>query len=242
MYSGGGLRRVETRAGVFDASTETVSPSYFDIVGARAAAGRFFTDSDDAVVVISETFRRRIFGDGPSVGETIKMDTVPATVIGVATNGFDGLRFDHSTDIIVPFALPRAEVLARWPSIQWATLPAALPESERQALFRQRVDVAPLASGFSGLRERYGARLGMLLGMMGILLAVACARIVHSPWGDCSCKIAQDERSELPVRSSHRVIVDCAQRTRDESATVHDAACPVTHSQAHRRRALTPVW
>src|SRR5215468_745562 len=32
MYSGGGLRRVETRAGVFEASTETVSPAYFDIV------------------------------------------------------------------------------------------------------------------------------------------------------------------------------------------------------------------
>src|SRR5712691_544380 len=48
MYSGGGIRRVETRAGVFDASTESVSPNYFDIVGARLSAGRFFTDSDDA--------------------------------------------------------------------------------------------------------------------------------------------------------------------------------------------------
>src|ERR1700716_700305 len=54
MYSGGGLRRVETRAGVFEASTESVSPNYFDFVGARLSAGRFFSDSDDAVVVISE--------------------------------------------------------------------------------------------------------------------------------------------------------------------------------------------
>src|SRR5687767_14030851 len=36
MYSGGGLLRVETHSGVLeDASTEAVSPSYFDIVGAR---------------------------------------------------------------------------------------------------------------------------------------------------------------------------------------------------------------
>ena len=63
MYSGGGLLRVETRSGVFDAWTEAVSPNYFDIVGARLSAGRFFTDSDDAVVVISEGFRRRIFGE-----------------------------------------------------------------------------------------------------------------------------------------------------------------------------------
>src|SRR5215212_4101481 len=62
MYSGGGLARVETRSGVFDAVTETVSPTYFDMVGARASAGRFFVESDDAVAVISESFRRHIFG------------------------------------------------------------------------------------------------------------------------------------------------------------------------------------
>ena len=56
MYSGGGLLRVEARSGVFDASTETVSPGYFDLVGARASAGRFFSESDEAVVVFSEEF------------------------------------------------------------------------------------------------------------------------------------------------------------------------------------------
>src|SRR5439155_21062636 len=61
MYSGGGLRRVETRSGVFEADTEAVSPDYFDIVGARPSAGRFFSDSDDAVAVVSESFRRRLF-------------------------------------------------------------------------------------------------------------------------------------------------------------------------------------
>ena len=47
----------------------------------------------------------------------------------------------------------RAELLARWPSIQSATLPAALPEADREALLRQRLNVAPLASGYSGLRS-----------------------------------------------------------------------------------------
>ena len=108
MYSGGGLLRVEARSGVFDAATETVSPSYFDLVGARASAGRFFSESDDAVVVISEGFRRRVFGNGPGIGEAIKVDGVPATVIGVAADGFDGLQFDGTSDIIVPFALMRS--------------------------------------------------------------------------------------------------------------------------------------
>src|SRR6185369_11900347 len=126
--------------------------------------------------------------------------------IGIAADGVDGLQLDEATDIIVPFALmrqatgdpsrpvrsrnlvgrlsrgvsidaARAELLARWPSIQSATLPATLPEPEREALLRQRLDVAPLASGFSGLRARYGTTLVVLLGLMGMLLAVACANL-----------------------------------------------------------------
>jgi predicted permease len=207
MYSGGGLLRVERHSGVFvDASIEAVSPSYFDIVGARLSAGRFFNESDDAVVVISEGFRGRLFGNNPGIGEAIKVNAVPATVIGVVADGSDGLQIHGTTDIIVPFALVRAatgdasrpfrsrhvvgrlargvsisaahaELLARWPSVQAATLPEALPETERQALLRQRLTVAPLASGFSALRDRYGTTLWVLLALMGILLAVACANL-----------------------------------------------------------------
>jgi putative ABC transport system permease protein len=206
MYSGGGLVRVETRAGVFDASTEAVSPNYFDIVGARASAGRFFTESDDAVVVFSEELRRRIFANDPGIGEEIKVNGVPATVVGVAADGFNGLQLDSATDIVLPLTLmrsatgepsrpirsanvvgrlargvsidaARAELLARWPSIQSATVPATLPESERAALLRQRLDVAPLASGFSGLRTSYSTTLRMLLGLMAMLVVVACANL-----------------------------------------------------------------
>ena len=207
MYSGGGILRVEARSGVFeDAVTEAVSPSYFDLVGARPSAGRFFTESDDAVVVISEGYRRRVFGNGPGIGETIKVNGVPATVIGVAADGVDGLQFDGPFDIIVPFAVmqpaagdpskpfrskdivgrlargvsidaARAELLARWPSIQSATLPTVLPEADREALLRQRLNVAPLASGYSGLRTRYGNTLWVLLALMAILLAVASVNL-----------------------------------------------------------------
>src|SRR5215467_7141126 len=108
MYAGGSSLRFETRSGVFDASTEAVSPSYFELVGARPSAGRFFAESDDAVVVISEGFRRHLFGDGLGVGETVKVNGVPAAVIGVAADGFAGLQSDGTTDIIVPFAVMRS--------------------------------------------------------------------------------------------------------------------------------------
>ena len=211
LYAGGGIARVEVtgaRSGVFEnAAAEVVSPDYFDMVGARVSAGRFFNESDDAVVVISDAYRRRIFGNASGVGEVIKLDAAPATVIGIAADGFGGLQSDGSFDIIVPFAVmraasrgdpstpfrskqvvgrlargvsidaARAELLARWPSVQAATLPGALPETEREALLRQRLTVAPLPSGFSLLRDRYGTTLCVLLALMGILLAVACANL-----------------------------------------------------------------
>src|SRR5262249_7808154 len=92
MYAGGGIRPVETRSGTVDAATEAVSPSYFDLVSVRPSAGRFFSESDDDGIVISEGFRRQIFGDGPGVGEAVKVNGVPATVIGVAPDGFEGLQ------------------------------------------------------------------------------------------------------------------------------------------------------
>ena len=54
----------------------------------------------------------------------------------------------------------RAELLARWPSCRRRRCRRTLPEPERQALLRQRLDVAPLASGFSALRDpvRHHAR------------------------------------------------------------------------------------
>jgi ABC-type antimicrobial peptide transport system permease subunit len=108
MYSDGGLR-VETQSGVLaDASIEAVSATYFDIVGARLASGRFFTESDNAVVVITDGFRRRIFGDGPGVGQAITVNAVPVTVIGVVADGFHGLQIHGTTDLILPFAVTRA--------------------------------------------------------------------------------------------------------------------------------------
>jgi putative ABC transport system permease protein len=199
--------RVETRPGVFeDAVTEVVTPGYFEIVGARAAPGRFFDESDDAVVVISEAYGHRIFGKASAIGRVIKVSTVPVTVIGVVAGNFGGLQSDGGVDLVVPFAVTRAaggdlsrplrskqvvgrlapgvsidaaraELLARWPAAQQATLPAALPEADRDGLLRQRLTVAPLASGFSGLRGRYGTTLWMLLALTGILLAVACANL-----------------------------------------------------------------
>ena len=67
------------------AGIRRVSHGYADVLGLRVQAGRFFTDRDSAdgqrVVVVSESFAQRAFGDAPAVGQRLMR---PA-VIGDAT-------------------------------------------------------------------------------------------------------------------------------------------------------------
>jgi hypothetical protein len=91
----------------------------------------------------------------------------------------------------VSIDVARAELLARWPSVQSATLPA---EAEGEALLRQRLNVVPLSSGFSGLRAQYGTTLSVLLALMGILLAGFGERQGQQSHQNCAARDAQ--RSE----------------------------------------------
>ena len=210
MYSGGGLLRVEARGATSDGVVEGVTPEYFDVLGARIAAGRFFTDADNIafpVAVASERFRRRAFPDNATVvGETARLNGKPVTIVGVTAPGFDGLQFDGGADLFLPItvlrsisgdptrplrsinivgrlapgatvAQARAELLARWPAVQGATLPASLSAAELQGLRSHRMEVESLASGFSGLRLQYGASLVVLVALTGVLLAIGCVNL-----------------------------------------------------------------
>jgi putative ABC transport system permease protein len=72
-----------------------VSTNYFDVLGARVAAGRGFLPSDGlaanaAVAVIGHELARRLFGTGAAVGQSITVAGQPVQVIGVAEPGFQG--------------------------------------------------------------------------------------------------------------------------------------------------------
>lgn len=64
----------------------SVTPGYLDAAGLRSVAGRFLSDQDvagaPAVAVISEEAARRLFPDGPAVGQSV-MFREPLLIVGV---------------------------------------------------------------------------------------------------------------------------------------------------------------
>ncbi|KAA6461184.1 ABC transporter permease [Acidobacteria bacterium AB60] len=109
---------------------EMVSGNYFRGLGVRTQAGRGIEDSDDAapgsgpVAVISDNFWRSRFASAPNVvGRTIRVNTIPLTIVGVAPAGFTGAYSAQSVpDIFLPFSMqpvvaPEAERPSGGPSL-----------------------------------------------------------------------------------------------------------------------------
>jgi macrolide transport system ATP-binding/permease protein len=77
---------------------EFVSGNYFRTFGLNAAAGRVLGDRDDVAgasftaVMSYETWKTRFNGDAGVVGSTLRVNTKPVTVIGIAPKGFYGDR------------------------------------------------------------------------------------------------------------------------------------------------------
>jgi len=88
------------------------SGNYFDVLGLKPAAGRFFTPTEDAepgahaVAVISHTLWTRRFGADPSVvNSTVIVNGSPFTIIGVAPAGFVGVEMGENAELWVPMAM-----------------------------------------------------------------------------------------------------------------------------------------
>jgi predicted permease len=163
-------------------------------------------DTGPAVVVVSDRLSRRAFGSQTgAVGRTLSIGGKPTLVLGVMPPEFTGLSFDVGADLVVPFptlktllssSLPglrspnligrlrpgvsiesaRAELGARWPAIQAATI-GSVPPQMRASVDRQLLLLDSAAHGFSGLRRGYGASLVLLMGIAGVMLAVGAINL-----------------------------------------------------------------
>jgi predicted permease len=97
-------------AGVTErAQGAVVSGNYFEVLGVRPAAGRFFLPQEDQapgrdlVAVISHRLWQGRFGADPAVvGSKLLLNARPFTVVGVAGQGFLGARTQRPVDVWVP--------------------------------------------------------------------------------------------------------------------------------------------
>jgi macrolide transport system ATP-binding/permease protein len=91
-----------------------VSGNYFEVMGIRPAAGRFFTAKDDVtpgghpVAVLSyANWQRRFAGDPTVIGKRVTINNTPITIIGVAPEGFIGSFLGVSSAAWVPMAMQK---------------------------------------------------------------------------------------------------------------------------------------
>lgn len=92
---------------------QMVSASFFDLLGLRPAAGRFFLPDEDSklggnnVAVLSYSLWANKFGANPNViGQVLTINATPLTIVGVAPNGFKGtFMFSNAEEIWVPVSM-----------------------------------------------------------------------------------------------------------------------------------------
>jgi len=110
-FSGDELRRAldAYRAQLERTYAELVSGNFFSGLGLAPALGRFISPADTAepgatpVVVISyDYWRTRYDGRRSVIGETIRVNDRPLTIVGVAPEGFQGTVVALQLDLYVP--------------------------------------------------------------------------------------------------------------------------------------------
>jgi len=89
-----------------------VSGSYFSVLGLQPALGRLIDSRDDAnigdapVVVLSHDYWQTRFGGNPAVlNDTMIVNGVTMTIVGVAPRGFEGTTLGSRPQIFVPISM-----------------------------------------------------------------------------------------------------------------------------------------
>jgi putative ABC transport system permease protein len=169
--------------------------SIFDVLGRMPIEGRTFTAADDepgapAVVVLSQAFSRRLYGERAAVGESLQIGGVPHSVIGVMPPDFGfpdhdaqywlparlNAQFRGNRDQYYLLALARLGrgVSLEQGAVQLNTVMDAIRRDYPQHTQNAVGGVVPLKAY---LVDGVETRLWMLLGSVVLVLVIACANI-----------------------------------------------------------------
>jgi putative ABC transport system permease protein len=135
-----------------------VTPEYFQARDWGVTAGRLLTADDvDAagkVVVLGQTVAENLFGGSDPLDQTVRIKTVPFTVVGVLARKGQSTRGEDQDDtVVIPLSTAKKKVLGVSPAnarsvgaiLVKVTEPGRMPEAELQIrdLLRQRHHLQP---------------------------------------------------------------------------------------------------
>jgi macrolide transport system ATP-binding/permease protein len=217
-YQGAGDLHLAVSGQADIAKGEYVSGNYFSGLRVSAASGRLIGPDDDragapAVAVISYGLSEARFGGAANApGQSILLDSIPFTVVGVTPPEFFGADPNALPAVYVPIhtnlllqagnKYARASERYTDPNYDWivpmARLRPGVTAAQAQAALgpafsawkastdtkRPKADLPTLvvresAGGLDGLARTYSRPLFLLIGLVGLILAIACANIAN---------------------------------------------------------------
>jgi macrolide transport system ATP-binding/permease protein len=210
-----------------------VSGNYFAGMGVTPAAGRLIQPADDVVgapgvAVISERLAtRRLGGADAAVGQTIRFNDKPLTVVGVVPASFFGAEPGAVPDVYLPmraeWIFDAAGATAKYADdhFYWLEIMARLKPgvtiAQAQAALAPRfarfvdstatsdedrrdlpvLSLEPGATGLDSLRRRYAQPLYILIAMVAMMLLIACSNTANLLLSRAAAR-----RREIAVRLS----------------------------------------
>jgi predicted permease len=179
-----------------------VSGSYFGVLGLTPAAGRLIGAEDDRtpgahqVAVLSHAYWRTRFAMSSAVmGETLSVNGVPMTIIGVAPEGFTGTTLPTMPQVFLPISM-RERLIAGWKGLDdrrsyWAYVFARLQPGATIEQAKAAVDV-PYAAIVNDVEA--GLQKGMSPATLGRFKA---KRIIVEPGARGQSRVTTQARPAL---------------------------------------------
>jgi len=211
-FAGAGAMNLSGNGPASRVNAQYVSGDFFQTLGVSAAAGRLIEPFDDtpsanSVAVLNYAYWQKAFGGNSSVvGETIHLNNLPFTIVGVAEARFNYLTPGNGYDLWIPLSQrsrlrkgwnPRSDDAGSWWIVAVGRLKPGVARSEAQNKLSQlflndlphgdkplakeedapAITLEPAQTGLTGARRRLSTPLYVLMMAVGIVLLIACANV-----------------------------------------------------------------